>query len=172
MRPQLRVRFDLILVSPHNRVRRPMFSLYAIPLFILNLATDRSLRNSFQAVSVMFFAWISDKHRHRALFIVIQTVITLVGLFITGFASSAGWRYAGMKICFIASFLSHLLAFRHFLEQCRFCRMYTWDFGIRESRRMASVKTDSKTLFISLRTISFHTQNGLSRWQWSSRLAA
>ncbi|KAF8229045.1 MFS general substrate transporter [Tricholoma matsutake] len=48
------------------------------------------------AISVMFFAWISDKHCHRALFIAVQTLITLTGLCLTGFAPAAGWRYAGI----------------------------------------------------------------------------
>lgn len=49
-----------------------------------------------QAISIMIFAWISDRYQQRASLIAIQTVGTLVGLLITGFASSPGWRYAGI----------------------------------------------------------------------------
>jgi hypothetical protein len=49
----------------------------------------------YQAISIFFFAWISDKYRRRALFIAFQTLITLVGLCLTGFGPAAGWRYAG-----------------------------------------------------------------------------
>lgn len=50
----------------------------------------------FATVSILFFAWISDKFRHRALFIAIQAIMTLVGLILTGFSSSAAWRYVGI----------------------------------------------------------------------------
>ncbi|KAF5380507.1 hypothetical protein D9615_004684 [Tricholomella constricta] len=50
----------------------------------------------FATASILFFAWISDKYRHRALFIAIQAVMTLIGLFMTGFSSSSGWRYVGI----------------------------------------------------------------------------
>lgn len=46
----------------------------------------------------MFFAWISDKYRKRAVFIAIQAIITLIGLVITGFAPVPGWRYFGASI--------------------------------------------------------------------------
>ncbi|KAG6850853.1 hypothetical protein H0H93_007471 [Arthromyces matolae] len=48
--------------------------------------------------SILFFAWISDKYRLRALFIAIQTIMTLVGLVLTGFSSSSAWRYIANKI--------------------------------------------------------------------------
>ncbi|KAF9553035.1 MFS general substrate transporter [Agrocybe pediades] len=48
------------------------------------------------AVSIMFFAWLSDKYRQRAAVIAIQAVMTLVGLVLTGFVSIPGWRYAGI----------------------------------------------------------------------------
>jgi len=44
----------------------------------------------------MFFAWISDKKKHRAGFIGIQALITLVGVCLTAFSSSNGVRYFGM----------------------------------------------------------------------------
>ncbi|KAF8161311.1 major facilitator superfamily domain-containing protein [Crassisporium funariophilum] len=50
----------------------------------------------FAAVSVMFFAWISDKYRQRAAVIAVQAGITLLGLFLTGYAPQPGWRYAGI----------------------------------------------------------------------------
>ncbi|KNZ74905.1 hypothetical protein J132_05904 [Termitomyces sp. J132] len=47
-------------------------------------------------VSILFFAWISDKLRLRALFLAIQTIMTLVGLVLTGFSTSPAWRYVGI----------------------------------------------------------------------------
>lgn len=44
----------------------------------------------------MFFAWLSDKYRQRAIFIALQTGVTLLGLFLTGFVASASWRYFGV----------------------------------------------------------------------------
>ncbi|KAK7472458.1 hypothetical protein VKT23_000573 [Stygiomarasmius scandens] len=46
-------------------------------------------------ISAMFFAWISDKKKHRAGFIGIQALITLVGVCLTAFSSSNGVRYFG-----------------------------------------------------------------------------
>jgi hypothetical protein len=43
----------------------------------------------------MFFAWVSDKYRQRAATIAIQTLVTIVGLTVTGYAASPSWRYAG-----------------------------------------------------------------------------
>jgi len=60
-----------------------------------------------QAISIVFFAWISDKYRHRALFIAVQTLVTLIGLCLTGFASAAGWRYAGSWYCLFISQFDH-----------------------------------------------------------------
>ena len=48
-----------------------------------------------QAISIMVFAWISDRYQQRASVIAVQAIGTLVGLIITGFAPSPGWRYAG-----------------------------------------------------------------------------
>ncbi|ESK97355.1 high-affinity nicotinic acid transporter [Moniliophthora roreri MCA 2997] len=50
----------------------------------------------FAAISVFIFAWLSDKHRHRAGFLATQTVITITGFLITGFVDSPGWRYFGL----------------------------------------------------------------------------
>ncbi|KDR75670.1 hypothetical protein GALMADRAFT_140293 [Galerina marginata CBS 339.88] len=50
----------------------------------------------FAAISIMFFAWLSDKYHQRAAIMAIQTVITLIGLILTGFVPHAGWRYAGI----------------------------------------------------------------------------
>ena len=44
----------------------------------------------------MLFAWISDKTRHRALFIVIGVITTISGLALTGFVMQPDWRYVGM----------------------------------------------------------------------------
>ena len=46
----------------------------------------------------MVFAWISDKYQQRAATIAIQTVVTIVGLLLTGFATRPGWRYAGESL--------------------------------------------------------------------------
>ncbi|KAK7036420.1 hypothetical protein VNI00_011617 [Paramarasmius palmivorus] len=48
------------------------------------------------AMSVFFFAWLSDKHRHRAGFLAIQTLMTIIGFLITGFVNQPGWRYFGL----------------------------------------------------------------------------
>ena len=45
----------------------------------------------------MFFAWVSDRYRQRAVVIAVQACITLVGLLLTGFARPAAWRYAGSE---------------------------------------------------------------------------
>ncbi|KXN87484.1 hypothetical protein AN958_08789, partial [Leucoagaricus sp. SymC.cos] len=50
----------------------------------------------FAAISLMFFAWLSDKYRQRAIFIALQTGLTLLGLFLTGFGDCASWRYFGI----------------------------------------------------------------------------
>jgi hypothetical protein len=47
----------------------------------------------------MLFAWVSDKYHQRAATIGIQTMVTIVGLVLTGFATSPGWRYAGTLLC-------------------------------------------------------------------------
>ncbi|KAF5348639.1 hypothetical protein D9758_006746 [Tetrapyrgos nigripes] len=46
-------------------------------------------------ISAMFFAWISDKKKHRAGFIAAQALITLVGVCLTAFAQDNGVRYFG-----------------------------------------------------------------------------
>ena len=48
----------------------------------------------------MFFAWVSDRYRQRAIVIAVQACITLVGLLVTGYARPAAWRYAGSEILF------------------------------------------------------------------------
>ncbi|KAF8806564.1 MFS general substrate transporter, partial [Phlegmacium glaucopus] len=50
----------------------------------------------FAAASIMFFSWVSDRYRQRAAVIAVQACITLAGLFLTGFARPAAWRYAGI----------------------------------------------------------------------------
>ncbi|KAJ6631604.1 major facilitator superfamily domain-containing protein [Mycena sp. CBHHK59/15] len=46
--------------------------------------------------SAIFFAWLSDKKRHRAGFIVLQGLISIVGLCLTAFAPHNGARYLGI----------------------------------------------------------------------------
>ncbi|KDR75749.1 hypothetical protein GALMADRAFT_226395 [Galerina marginata CBS 339.88] len=50
----------------------------------------------FAAMSTFVFAFISDKTRQRALWLAVQNVICIVGLFITGYASNHGARYFGL----------------------------------------------------------------------------
>jgi MFS family permease len=50
----------------------------------------------FAAVSVMFFAWMSDKTRHRAGFIAIQVLLTIVGLLCTTYCTDGTLRYIGI----------------------------------------------------------------------------
>ncbi|KAJ7188694.1 major facilitator superfamily domain-containing protein [Mycena filopes] len=44
----------------------------------------------------VFFAWLSDKHRHRAGFIVVQGLISIVGLCLTAFSEHNKVRYFGI----------------------------------------------------------------------------
>ncbi|KAK0451142.1 major facilitator superfamily domain-containing protein [Desarmillaria tabescens] len=48
------------------------------------------------AVSVISFAWLSDRYRMRALFIAIQALMTLIGLALIGYVDMSGWRYTGI----------------------------------------------------------------------------
>lgn len=48
----------------------------------------------------MFFAWVSDRYRQRAVVIAVQACITIVGLLVTGYARPAAWRYAGLESSF------------------------------------------------------------------------
>ncbi|KAK0494759.1 major facilitator superfamily domain-containing protein [Armillaria luteobubalina] len=49
----------------------------------------------FAAVSIFFFAWLSDKYHMRALFLTIQMLMTIIGLVLTAYTSLPGWRYTG-----------------------------------------------------------------------------
>ncbi|KAJ7782662.1 major facilitator superfamily domain-containing protein [Mycena metata] len=46
--------------------------------------------------SAVFFAWLSDKYRHRAGFIVLQGLISIVGLCLTAFSEHNKIRYFGI----------------------------------------------------------------------------
>ncbi|KAH6913607.1 major facilitator superfamily domain-containing protein [Coprinopsis sp. MPI-PUGE-AT-0042] len=48
------------------------------------------------AISCFFFAWLSDKTKKRALWLGVQSLITLTGLMITGYSSANGARYFGL----------------------------------------------------------------------------
>lgn len=48
-----------------------------------------------QAISVFVFAWISDRMRMRAVFLAMQSVVTIVGLALAGYAGASGVRYFG-----------------------------------------------------------------------------
>ncbi|KAK0488324.1 major facilitator superfamily domain-containing protein [Armillaria luteobubalina] len=52
----------------------------------------------FAAVCVILFAWLSDRFHMRALFIAIQALMTIIGLAMTAFAKSPGWRYTGIFV--------------------------------------------------------------------------
>ncbi|KAG7091133.1 hypothetical protein E1B28_010187 [Marasmius oreades] len=80
---------------------------YAIGLFVTVILSGMGwgLRDSlllsappygFAAATVFAFAWLSDRHRLRALYMAVQTVMTIAGLVITGFAGRPGPRYFGL----------------------------------------------------------------------------
>jgi MFS family permease len=50
----------------------------------------------FQASSVFFFAWLSDKTKKRAIWLGVQNVICIVGLIVTGYAKANAGRYIGL----------------------------------------------------------------------------
>ncbi|KAF9268568.1 MFS general substrate transporter [Marasmius fiardii PR-910] len=50
----------------------------------------------FAAGTTFFFACFADRHRQRALYMGIQTVMTIVGFAITGFVGQPGLRYFGL----------------------------------------------------------------------------
>ncbi|KAG6833564.1 hypothetical protein H0H87_005215 [Tephrocybe sp. NHM501043] len=51
----------------------------------------------FGAMCCYGFAYISDKTRKRALLITAQTIVTIIGLVVTGYATNNGARYFGMS---------------------------------------------------------------------------
>ncbi|KAG7086173.1 hypothetical protein E1B28_002132 [Marasmius oreades] len=75
---------------------------FFLPIILrgMNFTTAQSLLLSspqlgFAFLSAMFFAWISDRSKHRATFIAIQSLLTLIGCSMTAFAESTAARYAG-----------------------------------------------------------------------------
>ncbi|KAJ7497438.1 major facilitator superfamily domain-containing protein [Mycena latifolia] len=50
----------------------------------------------FAAICCFLFAWISDRTKRRAPFIAIQALLTIIGLFVTGYAQKNGPRYFGL----------------------------------------------------------------------------
>jgi len=48
------------------------------------------------AISAFFFAWISDKTKKRAIWLGVQTLMSITGLMITGYAKPHGARYLGL----------------------------------------------------------------------------
>ncbi|KAJ6593467.1 major facilitator superfamily domain-containing protein [Mycena capillaripes] len=58
-------------------------------------------------LSAVFFAWLSDKYRHRAGFIVIQGLISITGLCLTAFSPQNRVRYFGEHL----SYLSWVISF-------------------------------------------------------------
>ncbi|KAL0574902.1 hypothetical protein V5O48_007062, partial [Marasmius crinis-equi] len=70
---------------------------FFLPLILagMNFSTADSL---LLWVTGMFFAWLSDKYKRRAVFIIIQAVIGLVGCCMTAFTQSHAVRYAGIYL--------------------------------------------------------------------------
>lgn len=107
----------------------------------------------------MFFSWLSDKYKQRAVFIALQTGLTLLGLFLMGFVNSASLRYFGMPSLMVLTpgYLGEqliLLLSRHIYGQCRICWLYSWYTCICECY---FIKTAGKTL--SYRTSRFQSAN-------------
>lgn len=55
------------------------------------------------AVSCFFFAWIADKTRRRAIFLVIQTFMTIAGLMLTAYTPLQSTRYFGLFLVAMGS---------------------------------------------------------------------
>jgi predicted exporter len=53
-------------------------------------------QHRIQAISAFFFAWISDKTKKRAIWLGVQTLMSITGLMITGYAKPHGARYLGL----------------------------------------------------------------------------
>lgn len=89
-----------------------------------------------QVISAMFFAWLSDKLRKRAIFIAAQSVITLIGLLITAYAPQSGWRYFGTLLTPLFLLLLDMGidpdpdVHRHLLRSRWLCGMYPWYTGL------------------------------------------
>ncbi|KAF6748836.1 major facilitator superfamily domain-containing protein [Ephemerocybe angulata] len=80
---------------------------YAIGFFVVILLQSMgfSIRDTLllttppyvaAAISTFFFAWLSDKTRKRALWLAVQTLMTIVGLMVTGYGKGNGVRYFGL----------------------------------------------------------------------------
>jgi len=62
---------------------------------------------TWQILTTMFFSWLSDKHKHRAGYILIQATLCLVGVAITAFAKDNATRYFGMsRYCWLLFLLT------------------------------------------------------------------
>ena len=58
----------------------------------------------------MFFSWLSDKHKHRAGYILIQAIICFVGIAITAFANDNAARYFGtFRYCRLSFLLTQYI---------------------------------------------------------------
>ncbi|KAK0451144.1 major facilitator superfamily domain-containing protein [Desarmillaria tabescens] len=88
--------------SVRSRILRKFdFERHGLEFGDVSITYHSSLINFvLQAVSVIFFAWLSDRYRMRALFLAIQALMTIIGLALIGYADMSGWRYAGI---FLAS---------------------------------------------------------------------
>lgn len=62
-----------------------------------------TLLNCFKAASCFFFAWIADKTRKRAIFLAIQTFMTITGLMLTAYTTLQSTRYFGLFLVVMGS---------------------------------------------------------------------
>ncbi|PPQ87485.1 hypothetical protein CVT25_008221 [Psilocybe cyanescens] len=65
---------------------------YAISFFVTNILLGMGwsvTASLLLAISILFFAWISDKYRQRAAIIAFQAIVTIVGLVLTGYAKQS-----------------------------------------------------------------------------------
>ncbi|KAJ2917764.1 hypothetical protein MD484_g2676, partial [Candolleomyces efflorescens] len=80
---------------------------YAISFFVTNILlgmgwsmTAALLLSAppylFAAISIMIFAWLSDRYQQRALTIAIQVCATVVGCVLIGFCPVPAWKYVGI----------------------------------------------------------------------------
>ncbi|RXW14895.1 hypothetical protein EST38_g10960 [Candolleomyces aberdarensis] len=94
---------------------------YAISFFVTNILLGMGWSMSaalllsappyiFAAISIMIFAWLSDRYQQRALTIAIQACATIVGCVLTGFCTAPTWKYIvtlGQEVAFPEFWLIH-----------------------------------------------------------------
>ncbi|KAK0486165.1 major facilitator superfamily domain-containing protein [Armillaria novae-zelandiae] len=72
-----------------------MYPIYFVTLILSGMGWNLEM-SLLLAVSIFFFAWLSDKYHMRALFLTIQMLMTIIGLVLTAYTSIPGWRYTGI----------------------------------------------------------------------------